>query len=87
MHVTPWYGTSACHTIAWYQCMSHYGTNTCHTIALCQYITLWNEANACHHFKLCTTNCNNIRMSTLYIWHGINAGHTLGHSVTVNNMA
>ena len=41
--------------MAWYQCMSHYimnGNNSCHSIALCQYVTLWHEANACHRYEI-----------------------------------
>ena len=27
-------------------------TNSCHTITLCQYVTLWYEANLCHRYKI-----------------------------------
>ena len=27
-------------------------TNSCHTIALCQYVTLWHEANPYHRYKI-----------------------------------
>ena len=53
-----WYYQCMSHYIymAWYQ-WSHYmayivATNSCHTIALCQYVTLWHEANACHRYKI-----------------------------------
>ena len=42
MHDTLWHSTNTCHTMAWYQCMSHMAC------MVPMHITLWDGTNACH---------------------------------------
>ena len=51
MYVTLLHDTNACHTMAWYQCMSHYGMVPMHVI-------LWHGINACHMYNLHNVTVN-----------------------------
>ena len=76
MHVTPWHGTNACHsmvwastchTIAWHQCMSHYSmVPTCHIMA-------WYQ---------CMSHYSIIPMHVT-LWHGTNTCYTLAWYIPI----
>ena len=80
MHVTLWHGTNACHTVAWYQCMSHYGMVPMH-------VTLWHDTNVCHtmawyqcmsHYGMASMHvtCKICIMSLLMPWHNTTSVNT-----------